>query len=93
MTPLALTLLYASRYADGRGTGCYEDVIAAAHSAWPLLDARSREQLLTAWREEIRANRAEWERCWAELERISDEQLVEDYIRERAPARQTRAMR
>lgn len=81
MTPLAIALLYASRYADGRGTGCYDDVIAAAYAAWPKLDARSREQLLERWREEIRANRGEWERAWAVLAPRPTEKKAMGYAR------------
>ena len=53
MTPLATTLLCASRYAHLRSLRPYEDVIAATREVWHLIDADSQRYLLNLWRAQI----------------------------------------
>lgn len=53
MTPLAATLLCASRYAHLRSLHPYEDVIRATREVWHLIDPVSRVQLLRLWKDQI----------------------------------------
>ena len=53
MTPIAHTLLCASRYAIGRSLAPHREVIQAARELWPMIDADSRSKLLALWEDQI----------------------------------------
>lgn len=77
MSHIATALLYASRYAHGRGTGAYQDVIAAAYALWPQLDTRDRAYLSALWRDQLPGELrgyptqlAEWMAALEQLDRL-----------------------
>ena len=53
MSPTATVLLCASRYATGRQTGIYADVIQGARVLWPTMEPRDRKYLLDLWEDQM----------------------------------------